>query len=142
MTSAIFTKRLQKCFSRFQSLSREIEERIELLNQKERDCEVRILKRKKQAFRNKIDTNFEQMSDQINLNIGGERISSSRSTLTSIKDTYFYVMLSSDRWRPNAEGNRRGKLIIRRVFHRQKSSTFSDDSGIHEDWKPSSQHFR
>eukprot|EP01118_Nematostelium_gracile_P010360 TRINITY_DN3559_c1_g1_i9.p1 TRINITY_DN3559_c1_g1~~TRINITY_DN3559_c1_g1_i9.p1 ORF type:complete len:317 (-),score=66.85 TRINITY_DN3559_c1_g1_i9:54-1004(-) len=90
-----FSKRLEECFSLFKSLHEEIEERIEVLQLKEEQQE---------NLQKHIEEAFKKTKNQINLNVGGQRFSTSKSTLTSIEDTYFYAMLSSDQWKPNDDG--------------------------------------
>eukprot|EP01118_Nematostelium_gracile_P010356 TRINITY_DN3559_c1_g1_i11.p1 TRINITY_DN3559_c1_g1~~TRINITY_DN3559_c1_g1_i11.p1 ORF type:complete len:257 (-),score=51.53 TRINITY_DN3559_c1_g1_i11:175-945(-) len=90
-----FSKRLEECFSLFKSLHKEIEERIEVLELKEEHQE---------NLQKQVEEAFGKTKSQINLNVGGQRFSTSRSTLTSIEDTYFYAMLSSDQWKPNEYG--------------------------------------
>eukprot|EP01118_Nematostelium_gracile_P018433 TRINITY_DN8184_c0_g2_i2.p1 TRINITY_DN8184_c0_g2~~TRINITY_DN8184_c0_g2_i2.p1 ORF type:complete len:312 (-),score=78.33 TRINITY_DN8184_c0_g2_i2:3-938(-) len=113
-----FSERLGECFSLFKSLHEEIEERIEFLQQKEEQ-------RKKQ-----IEESFEKLKSQINLNVGGQRFSTSKSTLTSIEDTYFYAMLSSDKWKPNEYGE---YFIDRNPKHFQQIVDYMKDGRLFND---------
>eukprot|EP01118_Nematostelium_gracile_P012762 TRINITY_DN4711_c0_g1_i2.p1 TRINITY_DN4711_c0_g1~~TRINITY_DN4711_c0_g1_i2.p1 ORF type:complete len:394 (-),score=104.23 TRINITY_DN4711_c0_g1_i2:181-1362(-) len=90
-----FTKRLKECVSLFTGVANDIEERIEELKEKEEE---------RKRLYEKVNRSFEKIESQINLNIGGQRVSTSKETLTSMKGTYFYAMLSSDKWQPNAQG--------------------------------------
>eukprot|EP01118_Nematostelium_gracile_P010358 TRINITY_DN3559_c1_g1_i2.p1 TRINITY_DN3559_c1_g1~~TRINITY_DN3559_c1_g1_i2.p1 ORF type:complete len:319 (-),score=66.20 TRINITY_DN3559_c1_g1_i2:3-959(-) len=120
-----FSKRLEECFSLFKSLHKEIEERIEVLELKEEHQE---------NLQKQVEEAFGKTKSQINLNVGGQRFSTSRSTLTSIEDTYFYAMLSSDQWKPNEYGeyfvDRSPKYFQRIIdFMRSGELIFDDLSG-------------
>ena len=51
-----------------------------------------------------MEEEIAKAGNRINLNVGGERFSTSKDTLVSMEGTYFYAMLSSDRWKPDGEG--------------------------------------
>eukprot|EP01118_Nematostelium_gracile_P004928 TRINITY_DN1587_c0_g1_i2.p1 TRINITY_DN1587_c0_g1~~TRINITY_DN1587_c0_g1_i2.p1 ORF type:complete len:312 (-),score=76.28 TRINITY_DN1587_c0_g1_i2:114-1049(-) len=87
--------RLQEIVSSFVSLSTHVEERIELLREKENHLE---------ETKKKIEESITKADNQIDLNVGGMRLSASKSTLLAIEGSYFHAMLSSDRWKPNNKG--------------------------------------
>ncbi len=41
---------------------------------------------------------------KISLNVGGKHFATSRTTLLSYKNSYFYTMLSSGKWQPDEDG--------------------------------------
>eukprot|EP01118_Nematostelium_gracile_P008819 TRINITY_DN2934_c0_g1_i1.p1 TRINITY_DN2934_c0_g1~~TRINITY_DN2934_c0_g1_i1.p1 ORF type:complete len:203 (+),score=46.69 TRINITY_DN2934_c0_g1_i1:2-610(+) len=87
--------RLRECVSTMLSISREIENELEKLTLKEIE---------QKDHQKKIDDLLNKHGTTINLNIGGKKFVSSKSTLTCLEGTYFSAMLSSDHWRPNSEG--------------------------------------
>eukprot|EP01118_Nematostelium_gracile_P005294 TRINITY_DN1661_c0_g1_i2.p1 TRINITY_DN1661_c0_g1~~TRINITY_DN1661_c0_g1_i2.p1 ORF type:complete len:176 (-),score=26.86 TRINITY_DN1661_c0_g1_i2:6-533(-) len=91
-----FITKLQEIVSSFISLTSTVEERIETM----RELEDR------QHDANMVTKNelVATGGDQINLNVGGVKFSTSKPTLTSVEGSYFHTMLSSDRWKPNDRG--------------------------------------
>eukprot|EP01118_Nematostelium_gracile_P010099 TRINITY_DN344_c0_g2_i2.p1 TRINITY_DN344_c0_g2~~TRINITY_DN344_c0_g2_i2.p1 ORF type:complete len:230 (+),score=51.81 TRINITY_DN344_c0_g2_i2:83-691(+) len=88
-------KRLEGVVSLFVSLSDDVQKRIDFIKEKEISQEL---------LANKVKKDLEKISAQIDLNVGGLRVSASKETLLSIPGTYFYAMLSGDRWKPNDKG--------------------------------------
>eukprot|EP01118_Nematostelium_gracile_P013289 TRINITY_DN4998_c0_g1_i2.p1 TRINITY_DN4998_c0_g1~~TRINITY_DN4998_c0_g1_i2.p1 ORF type:complete len:334 (-),score=79.11 TRINITY_DN4998_c0_g1_i2:32-883(-) len=99
---------------------------------------MREAEEERMSLEKKVEESFKKIGTQINLNVGGQRFSTSRDTLVSIEGTYFYAMLSSDRWQPNAQGEyfidrsskhflqildfmRTGKLVLEDLTENQKN---------------------
>eukprot|EP01118_Nematostelium_gracile_P011835 TRINITY_DN4266_c0_g1_i2.p1 TRINITY_DN4266_c0_g1~~TRINITY_DN4266_c0_g1_i2.p1 ORF type:complete len:287 (-),score=54.49 TRINITY_DN4266_c0_g1_i2:23-883(-) len=87
--------RLHEILSSFIYLSTHVEDRIKLLREKENHHE---------ETKKKMGESIMRAENQIDLNVGGMRLSASKSTLVSIEGSYFHVMLSSDRWKPDNKG--------------------------------------
>eukprot|EP01118_Nematostelium_gracile_P019851 TRINITY_DN937_c0_g1_i2.p1 TRINITY_DN937_c0_g1~~TRINITY_DN937_c0_g1_i2.p1 ORF type:complete len:309 (-),score=84.76 TRINITY_DN937_c0_g1_i2:71-997(-) len=87
--------RLNEVIVLFQSLTEDFGKRIESIEEREQHLE---------EVQKKVEDSVAKAESQIDLNIGGSRISTSKSTLLSIEGTYFYAMLSSDYWKPNSKG--------------------------------------
>eukprot|EP01118_Nematostelium_gracile_P008937 TRINITY_DN2990_c0_g1_i1.p1 TRINITY_DN2990_c0_g1~~TRINITY_DN2990_c0_g1_i1.p1 ORF type:complete len:311 (-),score=61.58 TRINITY_DN2990_c0_g1_i1:29-961(-) len=95
MDSSSLNATLQNIITSFHSLTRTVEERIDVLKQAEDRYEI---------SQKKVGSLIARAEEQINLNVGGLRVSTSRSILTSIGGTFFFAMLSSDEWKRNDQG--------------------------------------
>eukprot|EP01118_Nematostelium_gracile_P005841 TRINITY_DN1866_c1_g1_i1.p2 TRINITY_DN1866_c1_g1~~TRINITY_DN1866_c1_g1_i1.p2 ORF type:complete len:130 (-),score=21.90 TRINITY_DN1866_c1_g1_i1:522-911(-) len=73
---------------------------------------------------------FQKDEEPNYLNVGGKRFSTSKSTLTSIEDTYFHAMLSSDKWKPNEDGE---YFIDRNPKHFQRIIDYMKDGRLFND---------
>eukprot|EP01118_Nematostelium_gracile_P002210 TRINITY_DN12440_c0_g1_i1.p1 TRINITY_DN12440_c0_g1~~TRINITY_DN12440_c0_g1_i1.p1 ORF type:complete len:314 (+),score=78.82 TRINITY_DN12440_c0_g1_i1:32-973(+) len=87
--------RLRELSTSFQSLVDDVNLKIQLINEKDQRHE---------EMQKKVEENLAKVDEQIDLNVGGKRVSTSKSTLSSIQGTFFHAMLSSDKWKTNHEG--------------------------------------
>ncbi|PRP81202.1 hypothetical protein PROFUN_02036 [Planoprotostelium fungivorum] len=53
----------------------------------------------------KMEESISKASQKIELNVGGERYTTTKDVLLSIEDTYFTALLATERWKPDAEGS-------------------------------------
>jgi len=88
-------KQLEDTVNNFINVHKQIEERLKIIEEKERQWN---------ALETLMKENSEKAKSKIKLNIGGTKFTTTKSTLLSIKDTYFYAMLSSGRWTPDEDG--------------------------------------
>ena len=66
------------------------------------------LNEKEDSWRRQMEqakTNAERASEEIVLDVGGTLFHTTKATLTDEHDTYFYGMLHSGEFQPNAQGN-------------------------------------
>jgi len=76
------------------AISKSIEERLKLLEEKEN---------KWKSLEDKLKENAEKAKERITLNIGGKKFTTAKSNLLQIEHTYFYALLSSDESQPDEE---------------------------------------
>ncbi|PRP81201.1 hypothetical protein PROFUN_02035 [Planoprotostelium fungivorum] len=79
---------------------------------------MRQLRTKESTMREleeKVEEHLANVSQRVELNVGGKRYTTSKDTLLSIEDTYFSALLGSGHWKPDADGSyfidRDGKLF-------------------------------
>eukprot|EP01118_Nematostelium_gracile_P003163 TRINITY_DN1359_c0_g1_i1.p1 TRINITY_DN1359_c0_g1~~TRINITY_DN1359_c0_g1_i1.p1 ORF type:complete len:254 (+),score=40.83 TRINITY_DN1359_c0_g1_i1:113-763(+) len=79
---------------------------------------------------------LERVDTQIDLNVGGTRVSTSKETLLSVEGTYFYAMLASDKWKPNGKGeyfiDRNPKYFFRIIDYLKTGKLRMEDLNISE----------
>jgi len=51
-----------------------------------------------------MQDSFEKSKSKVKLNVGGTVFTTSKSNLTSVKDSFFSYMLSNDKWKPDEDG--------------------------------------
>eukprot|EP01118_Nematostelium_gracile_P017765 TRINITY_DN7697_c0_g1_i1.p1 TRINITY_DN7697_c0_g1~~TRINITY_DN7697_c0_g1_i1.p1 ORF type:complete len:320 (+),score=84.51 TRINITY_DN7697_c0_g1_i1:70-1029(+) len=95
MDPSRYSGRLKEIFSLFESLTKEVEEKIETLKEKEDHLA---------EVKQKVDESIARANEEIDINIGGKRISTSKSSLLSVQGSFFHAMLSSEQWKPNSRG--------------------------------------
>ncbi len=86
---------LGKAANRIVSASKQVEDRIFILEEKEKAWA------KLEAT---MTINAQKAKEKIRLDIGGKTFTTTKSTLLQIKDTYFYAMLASGKWQPDEDG--------------------------------------
>ncbi|EFC46678.1 predicted protein [Naegleria gruberi] len=79
----------------FEQLHAKANEKIALLEKKEKEWKIR---------QDQIEENIKKCPDKVILNIGGKTFASTKDTLLSKKDSFFYAMLSSGNWLPDQDG--------------------------------------
>ena len=68
-----------------------------------------------------MENNFSKVQNRIKLDVGGKHFSVSKETLTSIPNTYFTEMLSSDKSKPCEDGAyfiERNPKVFLRIFEK------------------------
>jgi len=79
----------------FMDISKQIQERLRIVEEKEK---------KWLEMEEKIKHNASQAKNKIKLDIGGKIFATSKSTLLSIEGSYFHTLLSSGHWQPDEDG--------------------------------------
>jgi len=51
-----------------------------------------------------MQDSFEKSKSKVKLNVGGTVFTTSKSNLTSVKDSFFFYMLSNEKWKPDEDG--------------------------------------
>jgi len=77
------------------AISKEVEERVEVLEKKEnawRELEANM------------KANAEKAKTKITLDVGGTKFATTKTNLLQFPDSYFHAMLSSGHWQPDDEG--------------------------------------
>jgi len=77
------------------SISKKIEERLKILEEKEKH--IKLLERR-------MNESAEKAKTKIKLDVGGKIFSTSKTTLLQHQGTYFYALLASDHWQPDEDG--------------------------------------
>jgi len=72
-----------------------VEKRIKVLEEKEKHWKL---------LEEKLDSNISIAANKITLDVGGKRFAVSKSTLLACGDSFFAAMLSSGKWKPDADG--------------------------------------
>jgi len=79
----------------FLSVSKQIEDQLIVFEEREK---------KWKELETKMKENVAKAKTKVTLNVGGKKFATSKSTLTSQKDSYFDAMISSGHWEPDEDG--------------------------------------
>jgi hypothetical protein len=76
-------------------VNKSIEERLKILEEKEKNINL---------LEEKMRQSAEKAKQKIKFDVGGKIFSTSKTTLLQHQGTYFYALLGSDHWKPDKDG--------------------------------------
>jgi len=95
MESSDFRTQFTSAMENLSSLSSNVEKQLRQLEEKEKSIA---------KLGPLMDSTVSTAKQKIVLNIGGKKFATSRSTLLSVKNSFFYAMLCSEQWKPDEDG--------------------------------------
>eukprot|EP01114_Cavostelium_apophysatum_P004533 TRINITY_DN1481_c0_g2_i3.p1 TRINITY_DN1481_c0_g2~~TRINITY_DN1481_c0_g2_i3.p1 ORF type:complete len:744 (+),score=119.44 TRINITY_DN1481_c0_g2_i3:58-2232(+) len=87
--------RVQSAMDPLLALSREIESKLKLLQERER---------KWQEYEKILDAHAKTAKEKIVLEVGGQRFATTKNVLLSSEDSYFSALLRTGHWKPDKDG--------------------------------------